>query len=129
MILKSDIITDLKIESVNDLYKLKPFMEDSTLKINVSQIARELNVDRRTANKYINGFQKSKTRVRDNCITPYYDTIKELLDDCNPQIFYYKSILWRYLVDNHNYTGSYVNFCLYLKQYGEFESYFNGFII
>ena len=40
MILKSDIITDLKIESVNDLYKLKPFMEDSTLKINVSQIAR-----------------------------------------------------------------------------------------
>lgn len=125
MILKSDIITDLKIESVNDLYKLKPFMEDSTLKINVSQIARELNVDRRTANKYINGFQKSKTRVRNNCITPYYDTIKELLDDSNPQIFYYKSILWRYLKDNHNYTGSYVNFCLYLKQYQEFESYFN----
>lgn len=124
MIINSNIITDLKIESVEDLYKLKPFLEDSTLKINKSQIARELNVDRRTVDKYINGFQKSRTRTCDNCITPFYDIIKELLDPSNPQIFYYKSILWRYLVDNHGYSGSYVNFCLYLKKYSEFECYF-----
>lgn len=48
MIFKTQIITDLEITSVNDLYKLKPFLEDSTLKINKSQIARELEVDRRT---------------------------------------------------------------------------------
>lgn len=30
MILKNQIITNIKIESVNDLYKLKPFMEDGT---------------------------------------------------------------------------------------------------
>ena len=46
MILKNQIITNIKIESVNDLYKLKPFLEDGTLKINKSQIARELEVDR-----------------------------------------------------------------------------------
>ena len=40
MILKNQIITNIKIESVNDLYKLKPFLEDGTLKINKSQIAR-----------------------------------------------------------------------------------------
>ena len=34
MILKNQIITNIKIESVNDLYKLKPFLEDGTLKIN-----------------------------------------------------------------------------------------------
>ncbi len=124
MIIKSNIITDLEIKSVNDLYKLKPFMEEGALKINKSQIARELNVDRRTVDKYIKGFEKSKTRKCDNCITPYYDIIKELLDPDNPQIFYYKSVLWRYLVDNHNYTGSYVNFSLYLKKYEEFENYF-----
>ena len=28
MILKNQIITNIKIESVNDLYKLKPFLED-----------------------------------------------------------------------------------------------------
>ncbi|QNU66271.1 hypothetical protein EHE19_015505 [Ruminiclostridium herbifermentans] len=48
MIIKSSIITDLNIQTVKDLYKLKPFMEDATLKVNKSQIARELDVDRRT---------------------------------------------------------------------------------
>lgn len=124
MIIESNIITDLRIESIQDLYKLKPFVEEGILKVNKSQIGRELGVDRRTVDKYINGFEKSKTRKCDNCITPYYDIIKDLLDPDNPQIFYYKSILWQYLVDNYNYSGSYVNFCLYLKTYDEFESYF-----
>ena len=124
MIIESNIITDLRIESVQDLYKLKPFVEEGILKINKSQIGRELGIDRRTVDKYINGFEKSKTRKCDNCITPYYNIIKDLLDPDNPQIFYYKSILWQYLVDNHNYSGSYVNFCLYLKTYDEFENYF-----
>ena len=124
MIIESNIITDLRIESVQDLYKLKPFVEEGILKVNKSQIGRELGIDRRTVDKYINGFEKSKTRKCDNCITPYYNIIKDLLDPDNPQIFYYKSILWQYLVDNHDYSGSYVNFCLYLKTYEEFENYF-----
>ncbi len=124
MLINSNIITDLKIESLEDLYTLKPFLEDSTLKINKSQIARELNVDRRTVDKYIKGFKKSETRKCDNCITSFYKIISDLLDKSNPQIFYYKSILWRFLVDNHGYSRSYVNFCLYLKQYDEFEAYF-----
>ena len=69
MIFKTQIITDLEITSVNDLYKLKPFLEDSTLKINKSQIARELEVDRRTVDKYINGYTKPATRKCNDCIT------------------------------------------------------------
>ena len=64
MIIKNQIITNISIKSVNDLYKLKPFLEDGTLKINKSQIARELDVDRRTVDKYINGYTKPETR---NC--------------------------------------------------------------
>lgn len=124
MILKNQIITDLTINSVKDLYKLKPFLEDSTLKINKSQIARELDVDRRTVDKYINGYQKPESRNSSNCITPYYDIITELLSDNNQQIFYYRKVLWQYLVDNHNYTGVYCNFCNYLRTYPEFDSYF-----
>ena len=124
MILKNQIITDLEIESVNDLYKLKPFLEDSTLKINKSQIARELEVDRRTVDKYINGYTKPETRNCNDCITPFYDIIAELLSDRNQQVFYYRKVLWQYLVDNHGFTGVYCNFCHYLKKYPEFDSYF-----
>ena len=92
MILRNQIITDLGIHSVKDLYKLKPFLEDSTLKINKSQIARELEVDRRTVDKYINGYQKPVTRRSTDCITPFYEVIKELLSDRNQQVFYEKNI-------------------------------------
>ena len=105
MILKNRIITNIKIESVNDLYKLKPFLEDGTLKINKSQIARELEVDRRTVDKYINGYTKPETRNCNDCITPFYDIIAELLSDRNQQVFYYRKVLWQYLVDNHGFTG------------------------
>lgn len=71
MLINNKIITDLEIKTVNDLYKLKPFMEDASLKINKSQIARELECDRRTVDKYINGFQKSQTRNSKNCILPF----------------------------------------------------------
>ena len=124
MILKHQIITDIRIDSVNDLYKLKPFLEDGTLKINKSQIARELEVDRRTVDKYINGYTKPETRNCDDCITPFYDTIAELLSDKNQQVFYYRKVLWQYLVDNHGFTGVYCNFCHYLRKYPEFDSYF-----
>ena len=124
MILKHQIITDIRIQSVNDLYKLKPFLEDGTLKINKSQIARELEVDRRTVDKYINGYTKPETRNCDDCITPFYDTIAELLSDKNQQVFYYRKVLWQYLVDNHGFTGVYCNFCHYLRKYPEFDSYF-----
>ena len=124
MILKHQIITDIRIESVNDLYKLKPFLEDGTLKINKSQIARELEVDRRTVDKYIKGYTKPETRNCDDCITPFYDTIAELLSDKNQQVFYYRKVLWQYLVDNHGFTGVYCNFCHYLRKYPEFDSYF-----
>lgn len=124
MILKNQIITDLEINSLTDLYKLKPFVEDSTLKINKSQIARELEVDRRTVDKYINGYQKPKTRKSKDCIAYHYDTIEELLSDKNQQMFYYRKVLWQYLVDNHGYSGTYCNFCFYLKKYEEFAAYF-----
>ena len=48
MILQSNIITNLAINSLEDLYKLKPLTENFSLNINKSQIGREVDVDRRT---------------------------------------------------------------------------------
>ena len=94
MIITSNIVTNIEINSLEDLYKLKPFTENSSLNINKSQIARELNVDRRTVDKYINGFQKSQKRKKASRLDKYYDIIQELLSDENPQIFYYKRVLF-----------------------------------
>lgn len=53
MITFGAIISDLEINSLEDLHKLKPIMEATNLKVNKSQIARELNIDRRTEEGYI----------------------------------------------------------------------------
>lgn len=124
MIIKTPITTSLEINVLEDLGKLKTFMEAANLKINVSQIARELGADRRTVNKYLNGFKKSKHRASENCLTPYMDTIHELLSAENEQIFYYRRVLWQYLCDNHGYEGSYTNFCHYISQEPELMKYF-----
>lgn len=125
MIINSPIVTNLKITKLEDLHKLKPLMESTNFKINKSQIARELGVDRRTVGKYINGFRKSKHRSSTNCLTPYTEIIRELLSDENEQLFYYRRVLWQYLRDNHDYRGSYSNFCYYLNLIPKFKAYFD----
>lgn len=104
MIYKWNIHTDLQITSLEDLGKLQPFLEDSTLKINKNQITLELEKDRRTIDKYLKGYKKSKQWTRSFYLDTYYEIIKELLSTSNQQIFYYKSALWQYLTDNHGLT-------------------------
>lgn len=62
MLYKQHIITDISITTLDDLYKLRPFLEAGKVKINKSQIARELGKDRRTVDKYLKGFKKSSSR-------------------------------------------------------------------
>ena len=81
------------------------------MKINKSQIGRELGMDRRTVGKYIKGFSKSKSKERGNCITPYYEIIKELLEPSDSRIFYYKSILWQYLADKRKLLLIFFCYC------------------
>lgn len=125
MIYSQKINTDLHIKSLEDLVKLKPFLEDGTLKINKSQIARELGEDRRTVDRYLKGYEKKNTRNRDSEIDEYYDTIKELLSDENQQIFYYKRVLWQFLKDNHQLDCAQSSFRRYISRHPEFQQYFD----
>ena len=125
MIYTQKIHTDLQINTLEDLAKLKPFLEDGTLKVNKSQIARELGKDRRTVDKYLKGYKKPTTRHKGSPIDDYYDIIKELLSDENQQIFYYKRVLWQFLKDNHQLHCAQSSFRRYISHHPEFQEYFD----
>lgn len=124
MIIKNDLYTNITINNLADLKKLKPFMEGSDLKVNKAQIARELNVDVRTVGKYIEGYEKTKTRNRSSKIDDFYPLIKELLSESSIQVFYYKRVLWQYLKDNHSLDCAQSSFRRYIYNHKEFNDYF-----
>src|SRR5699024_9245001 len=119
------INTDIEIKHLTDLPKLKMLMESSNMKINKSQLAREMSVDRRTINKYLNGYVKKKIRTKGSKIDKYYNTIQSLLSKESTQVFYYKRVLWQYLKDNHGLDCSLSNFRAYISKKKEFQSYFD----
>lgn len=119
------ITTEIEIHSLSDLPKFKTLMESLGMKINKSQLARDLNVDRRTIDKYLNGLIPKKTRKRGSKIDKYYDVISHLLSKESKQIFYYKRVLWQYLKDNHGLECSQSAFRAYISRKPEFQAYFS----
>lgn len=125
MHMQIDINTKIEINTLEDLPKLNLLMESCNMKVNKSQLARDLNVDRRTIDKYLKGYVSSKTRKRKSKIDEYYGIIKLLLSDETPQKFYYKRVLWQYLKDNHDLDCSDVTFRAYISRKPEFQEYFD----
>lgn len=126
MIMNYTVNSNLEIKSLLDLPKLKILAEELKLKINKSQLARELGVDRRLIDKYMNGYTKPKKRNRKSMLDDFYDIINDLLLNQNTQVFFYKRILWQYLKDNHGLTCSASHFRRWITQHPEFDAYFNG---
>lgn len=126
MILELNIGNQIAIHSLNDLFILGKLEEAGTTKLNRSQIARDLNVDRRTVNKYINGYEKTNTRNRGSKLDEYYDLVKELLSDESNQVFFYKRVLWQYLKDNHGLNCAQSSFRRWISMHEELQAYFNG---
>lgn len=75
MHVKLDVATEIQIDSLSDLSKLKILMENLKMKINKSKLARELNVDRRTIDKYLKGYVPTKKRKKSSKIDKYYKVI------------------------------------------------------
>jgi len=125
MHMQIDINTKIEINTLEDLSKLNLLMESCNMKVNKSQLARDLNVDRRTIDKYLKGYERSQSRKRKSKIDEYYEVIKLLLSDKTPQKFYYKRVLWQYLKDNHDLDCSDVTFRAYISRKPEFQEYFD----
>src|SRR5699024_6981381 len=89
MHIQLNINADVEVKGLTDLPKLKTLLESSNMKINKSQLARELGVDRRTIAKYLGGYTKKPIRNKPSKIDRFYDEIKKLLSDESIQRFYY----------------------------------------
>lgn len=126
MHIQLNINTNVEINSLTDLPKLKILLESSNMEINKSQLARELGVDRRTIGKYLDGYTKITTRNKPSKIDKFYDVIKELLSPDSVQKFYYKRVLWQYLKDNYGLDCSSSNFRTYISKKPEFQQYFDA---
>jgi len=124
MILNYEIDTNIDIQKLTDLKVLKNLMKTTNLKVNKSRLARELNVDRRTVSKYINGFEKSTNRKRSSVLDDYYDRISILLND-KVKVFEYKKVLWQYLTDNHGLKCAESSFRRNISNTPEFQEYFD----
>ncbi len=66
MYITLNVQSNMEIRSLLDLPKLKSLMENLNMKINKSQLARELGVDRRTIQKYLDGYTRAdhETKAR-----------------------------------------------------------------
>lgn len=124
MIIKVNVNSEIKVNSLVDLHKLKVIMEVNNLKVNKSQIARELGVDARTVGKYLNGYVKPATLNRKSPIDDFKPIIQSLLSEESIQIFYYKRVLWQYLKDNHGLDCAQSSFRRYISNNVEFNDYF-----
>src|SRR5699024_7398042 len=122
MHIQIDINTEIEINGLEDLPKLNLLMESSNMKINKIQLVRDLNVDRRTIDKYLKEYERSHSRKRKTKIEDNYEVIKLLHYDKTPEKFFYKRVLWQYLKDTHGLECSDVSFRAYISRKTEFQA-------
>lgn len=79
MIISVSVNSSIEIKSLLDLPKLKVLVEELKAQINKSQIARDLGVDRRLIDKYMNGYAKPSKRERKSKLDDFYPIIYDLL--------------------------------------------------
>lgn len=124
MIIKLTPTTNFKVECLEDLSKLSTLYEVNHLKPNLCRLSRELNYDRRTIKKYLDGYNKPTVKTKTSKIDAFYEKITELLSDDNIQIFEYKQNLWQFLKDNHGLNCAESSFRRYISKYPELDAYF-----
>ena len=112
------------IETINDLAMFANPFKKGKLKLNVSKLARELNKDRKTIRKYLNGKTPSTTRSRVKYLDEYREVIIRLLTD-KYRTFDYIDHLYNYLVREHKITCSRSTLNRYVRMDDEINSLFN----
>ncbi len=125
MIIKTKIISDVEVSTLDDLKKLKYLMDNNMTKVNISEIAKGLGKDARTVKKYLNGFEKKTTRNKKSKLDKYYNEMLELLT-YQPSRFFYRRHFYHIFCEKYNLNIPEISFRYYLKTHPELDSYFRG---
>ena len=89
--------------------------KEGLIKVNISKIAKELNKDRKTIKKYLEGYTPKETRDRVKYLDEHRDYIKEVLSD-KYQSFDYIDHLFKYLKREKGITCSRVTLNRYIRE-------------
>lgn len=92
-----------QITKLDDLLLFSKTFKEGLIKVNISKLAKELNKDRKTIKKYLNGDIPKKTRNRVKYLDEHRDYIFEVLTDKN-RSFDYIDHLFKYLKRERNIT-------------------------
>ncbi len=111
------------ITSVNDLSMFSKAYKEGLIKVNISKIAKELNKDRKTIRKYLEGHTPKQTRDRIKYLDEYREYIVEVLSD-KYQSFDYIDHLFKYLKREKGITCSRVTLNRYIREDKELDSLF-----
>lgn len=88
-------------------------------------LGHELDYDRCTIKSHYNNKTPDPHRHKPSIIDTFYDIIQTLLSDDTFQQFYYKHVVWKYLIDNNGLKVTYSTFHSYISKI----EYFNPILI
>ena len=111
------------ITSINDLAIFSKAYKKGLIKMNISKLARDLNKDRKTIKKYLEGYTPKETRDRVKYLDEYREYIIQVLSD-KYQSFDYIDHLFKYLKREKGITCSRVTLNRYIREDEELNSLF-----
>lgn len=121
-----NIMTKIILEQItklDDLLLFSKAYKEGLIKLNISKLAKELNKDRKTITKYLNGNIPKKTRERTKYLDEHRKYILEVLKD-KYQIFDYIDHLFKYLKREKNITCSRSTLNRYIRNDNELTKLF-----
>ena len=111
------------ITIINDLAIFSKAYKKGLIKVNISKLARDLNKDRKTIKKYLEGYTPKETRDRVKYLDEYREYIIQVLSD-KYQSFDYIDHLFKYLKREKGITCSRVTLNRYIREDEELNSLF-----
>lgn len=121
-----NIMTKIILEQItklDDLLLFSKAYKEGLIKLNISKLAKELNKDRKTITKYLNGNIPKKTRERTKYLDEHRKYILEVLKD-KYQSFDYIDHLFKYLKREKNITCSRSTLNRYIRNDNELTKLF-----
>ncbi len=112
-----------QITKLEDLLMFSKAYKEGMIKLNISKLARDLNKDRKTIRKYLNGEVPKQTRERIKYLDEHRDYIVHVLSD-KMQSFDYIEHLFNYLKREKGITCSRSTFSRYIRLDEELSSLF-----